>query len=73
MSSGSYKQVDVGCPFYKSDDGKTRITCEGIVDNSSLALIYRAKKDFETQMRVFCCDHYRKCEVHRLLMEKYEE
>lgn len=73
MPSGSYKQIEVKCPFYKYDDGKKRITCEGIVDNSSLALIYHYRTDYETQINVFCCEHYQKCEVYRILMEKYEE
>ena len=73
MPSGSYKQIEVQCPFYKYDDGKQRITCEGLVDNSSLALIYRNRTDYETQINVFCCEHYKKCEVYRILIEKYEE
>lgn len=73
MPSGSYKQIAVQCPFYKYDDGKQRITCEGLVDNSSLALIYSRRNDYETQINVFCCEHYKKCEVYRILMEKYEE
>lgn len=74
MSSGSYKQIEVQCPFYKYDDGKQRITCEGLVDNSSLALIYQKRRDYETQMSVFCCEHYKRCEVYRMIMEaKYDE
>ena len=73
MPSGSYKQIEVKCPFYKYDDGKRRITCEWIIDDSSLSLIYHNKADYETQMNVFCCEHYKKCEIYRLLMEKYDE
>lgn len=73
MPSGSYKQADVQCPFYKFDDGKRRITCEGIIEDSSLALIYHNKNDYETQINVFCCEHYRNCEVYRLLMDKYPD
>ena len=73
MSSGSYRQVYVRCPFYKHDDGRRRITCEGIVEDSSLALIYHKKADYETQIRVFCCEKYEKCEVYQLLMDKYKE
>ncbi len=73
MSSGSWRQADVQCPFYKFDDGQRRITCEGIVEDSSLALTYRRKADFETQIKVFCCDHFGKCEIYRLLMDKYDE
>lgn len=74
MPSGSYRQVYVRCPFYLYDDGKRRIICEGLIDDSSLALIYKRKADYETQITVFCCEHYEKCEVYRLLMEnKYKE
>lgn len=73
MPSGSYRQVDVRCPFYQFDDGKKQITCEGIIDKSSLALTYRLKADYETQITQFCCLHYDKCEVYRMLMDKYDE
>ena len=73
MPSGSYKQIEVKCPFYKYDDGKRRITCEGIIDDSSLALIYHNKQDYEMQIDTYCCEHYTKCEVYRMLMDKYDE
>lgn len=73
MPSGSYKQVNVQCPFYKFDDGKRRITCEGLVEDSSVALIYRKKRDFTAQVDVFCCKHYERCEIYQALMKKYEE
>lgn len=73
MPSGSYRQVDVQCPFFKYDDGARRITCEGIIDDSSLTLIYHRKCDYETQIKVFCCEYYRKCEVYRMLVDKYNE
>lgn len=76
MSSGSFKaQADVQCPFFKFDDGRQkRIVCEGFVDESSLALIYCRRKDYETQLAVFCCENYKRCEVYRMLMEaKYDE
>ena len=73
MPSGSYKQIEVKCPFYKYDDGKRRITCEGIIDDSSLALIYHNNQDYAMQIDTFCCKHYKKCEVYRMLMDKYDE
>lgn len=73
MSSGSYRQVYVQCPFYKFDDGKRRITCEGLIEDSSVALIYHRKADYETQIETFCCEHYKKCEVYRMLMNKYDQ
>ena len=73
MPSGSFRQIEVQCPFYKYDDGKQRITCEGLVDRSSLVLTYLNKKDFLIQLETFCCKHYERCEVHKMLMEKYQE
>ena len=76
MPSGTFKgKVDAQCPFYRSDDGqKRRIICEGIVDRSTLALTYRRRADYETQLGVFCCEHYKKCEVYTMIMAaKYDE
>ena len=73
MSSGSYRQVHVQCPFYLYDDGKRRITCEGITDECTTALSFRKKKGYEIQMDTFCCSSYKNCEVFRMLSEKYKE
>lgn len=73
MASGSFRQVEVECPFYKYDDGKRRVTCEGIVSDSSVALIFHNRQDYEKQMDVFCCHCFKNCEVYRMLMtEKYD-
>lgn len=68
----------VQCPFYRHDEcrGKPsvyRVICEGIVEDSTLALNYRNRKDFYTQMETFCCRHFVKCEIYRMLMEKYQD
>ena len=74
MSSGSYLQAYVRCPFYEYDDGKQRISCEGLVDESSIALIYGRQEDFLIQMQTFCCKQYEKCEIHCLLQSlKYAD
>lgn len=74
MSSGSYKQVDVVCPFYKHDDGKRRIVCEGLVDSGNISLIYIDKLDYERQISVFCCENYEKCVIYQaLLKSKYSD
>ena len=76
MPKGTYKaQADAQCPFYKSnDDQKKSILCEGLVDRSSIALFYHLKKDYTNQLFIFCCEHYKKCEIYRTLMEaKYDE
>lgn len=69
MSSGSYRQVNVKCPFYKHDDNRWKVVCEGIVDGSTLSLNFKDKGDFNQQMDIFCCDYYKNCEVYRMLME----
>lgn len=62
----------VGCPFYRSDDGRQKILCEGLIDGSSLTLTYVRGQDFRIQREVFCCEHYDKCEIYTMLMSKYE-
>lgn len=77
MPSGSYRRADIECPFYSSDDEKPhkqKILCESPVPGSNLSLFFRKKRDFETQIKLFCCQHYDKCEIYRAVMAaKYEE
>ena len=76
MTGDSWKgRVYAQCPFFRSSvDGKRRIVCEGIVDKSTLALTFNRKTDYNTQMSVFCCEHYKRCEVYRMIMAaKYDE
>lgn len=71
--SGSYFQCFVRCPFYKRDDGRRRIVCEGIMDDSSICLTFQFDNLFKRQMETFCCEHYDRCEVYRMLIQKYED
>ena len=71
--STSWKSADVGCPFYKSDDGKQKIICEGLIPNSSVVISYRRKVDWQAQLNTACCRDYNKCRVYKMLMHKYEE
>lgn len=74
MSTGSYRQVLVQCPFYRKDvPARRQISCEGLVDKSSLSLNYQSKVDYEKQMEIFCCNRYINCEVYRMLMSKYPD
>lgn len=73
MPSGSYMQAYVQCPFYKFDDGRRRITCEGLIEDSSMSLIYHNKADYDRQIGSYCCRSYDKCEIFALLQNKYEE
>ena len=73
MAGGSYIQADVGCPFYRYDDGRRTVACEGVTDGSIILQRYSRRSDWECQVRTFCCEHWQKCEVYRMLMQKYEE
>lgn len=69
------KEKLVKCPFYKRDDSQ-KITCEGVVDESTLSLNFTKKDGKRTQFTVFCCNtqNYKCCEIYRMLMsEKYCE
>jgi hypothetical protein len=76
MTGSSWKgRSDAQCPFFSADVPKTkRIICEGIVDRSTLTLYFQRKKDYDIQLSVFCCEHYKNCELYRAIMSaKYDE
>lgn len=68
------ERADVICPFYRYDDGYSRLVCEGLTEDSSVIQQYKTKRGFRQQMEIFClcsCDH---CEIFRMLMgAKYME
>ncbi|MBP3655022.1 MAG: hypothetical protein J6J04_06370 [Oscillospiraceae bacterium] len=61
------------CPFYRTDDGKNSITCEGVTDDSVVIQRYRNHALQIQQLDVFCMDHYNNCEITRMLMQKYAD
>ena len=74
----SRTDVRVKCPFFHFNEcipkkNIRRIICEGIVDASNLVLSYRNTQDYHMQLETYCCEYFDKCEVYRMLMEKYEE
>lgn len=73
MSSGSYKQVDVICPYYQRDDGKKKIVCDGLQDESTITLCYSNAEAFIRQIDIYCCRNYDKCEIYRALSSIYDE
>ena len=46
---------------------------KGLIEDSCLALVFQRRKDYQIYITTFCCQHYQKCEVYRMLMQKYEE
>ena len=75
MPDGSRKQSDVLCPFYKDDNAKTRsISCEGVFHRTLIVSKFRRQEDRLQQMRLFCADCYKNCEIFRAVMEaKYPD
>ena len=71
--NGTYLKSFVRCPFFLRDDGKRRIVCEGIMDDSSICLTFRYDNLFKRQVETFCCKYYERCEIYRMLVEKYED
>lgn len=72
MPSGSYRQVDVLCPFYASDNGKTTIACEGILPKTTMLTRFRRPKKYVHHIETACSGDYKSCEIYKILMTKYE-
>lgn len=73
MPSGSYMQVYVKCPFYNSDNGCSRIICDGVFPGSRMHHCFRKRRDFKLQLEIFCCERYQNCEVYQMLEKQFEE
>jgi hypothetical protein len=43
------------------------------VDESSLMLSFNGTADYRQHLELFCCGRYDCCEVHRMLLDKYDE
>ena len=69
MAGGSFQQVHVKCPFYRNDDSRCKLSCEGVIEGSTLTWSFQKKVDLKQQMEIFCCEYYKNCEVYRMLME----
>lgn len=73
MATKSWNQFYVLCPFFLNDDGRGKIVCEGICDSCKVNLTFENKSDFQIQLETFCKEHYKRCEVYRAAMEKYND
>ena len=66
------RDYGVQCPYYITDTKQT-ITCEGFIRGSSVIQRYNKIADRKQQMKIFCCKHYKNCELYRMISsEKYE-
>lgn len=69
----SYWKGIVQCPFYKNDDGKSIVRCEGVEGSLNTTLFFRRKKHYQDLISKKCVDNYEDCKVYKMLMTKYEE
>ena len=59
----------VVCPFYQSRRVNS-ISCNGFCwPHSTIVQIYDHTGDLRTQLDVFCCGDYKKCELYRAIRE----
>ena len=70
---GSLWQRYIKCPFYKWDDSKNRIICEGLTEGGSVAVRFKTKEEFTLHMKTFCCQRMDYCEINRMLAALYDE
>lgn len=73
MSDGSYKQANFVCPYYVSDNARSKIYCEGIIPDTILQNVFRSIADYRTQIDTFCSGCYWMCEICAALDKKYED
>ena len=68
----AWNDSDAKCPFFHEHTAIT-IACESPIPGSTVRMTFRGKTVKKTQYDVFCCNHYKNCELFRLVMEKYAE
>lgn len=68
----SYDYADVKCPYFVGSK-RTKITCEGITDDSVILLEFFNLEKRNQHKDIFCKNHYQNCEVCRMLDEKHED
>lgn len=62
---------EIQCPFYRRSDRSRWVACEGLMEGNQIVLVFEKPEDLRRQVEVFCCEHYRKCEIYRAAEEKY--
>lgn len=65
--------AQVMCPFYRSGGGRF-VDCEGPFDGANVRLQFGRQEDKKKQMRIFCYNQYKRCEIYRCILEnKYPD
>ena len=63
------------CPFWREiRQTSQRIGCEGLTDHCQIILAFDSPYKRDQHEEIFCCEHYRRCEIYRAVIEaKYAE
>lgn len=68
----SYIQRDVGCPYYRGDDGAVSITCEGIMEGSTTRTRFARKEEWTVWVQARCAGAWESCPFFALAALKHE-
>lgn len=68
----SWADASVECPFYKYDDGKKGITCEGAVNGCINRSLFDTQSKQRKHLEKYCCKVYSACPIFQMLEKKYE-
>ena len=60
----NYESANIRCPFYKRNESR-KIGCEGVEEGSQLVTECLTKEN--------CAGNYEKCEVYRMILQKYDQ
>lgn len=72
MALSSLWESQIGCPFYRNDE-KRKIVCEGVGEAEAIELRFRYTQERNKQIRLFCAGCYERCEIFRMVSEKYAD
>lgn len=73
MSAHSYHAADIGCPYYKDDDGRSFMKCEAVLPlGINQKTSFDSKLAFDKQMRE-CTANFGECPIYLLLNLMYEK
>lgn len=71
--SGTRGTRDVVCPFFRLH-GDREIRCEGIMEDTVTALLFRSPQTKRFFLRTYCAGRCKACEIYRMLMDnKYTD
>ena len=72
-TASSFIQSSVVCPFYRKDDGRQAITCEGILPKSSCTLRFARRHEWAEWVQARCCQGWQQCPYAVLAGLKWED